>query len=78
MSEYLRFINTVILFPFGIKIILHSGFGNSEAQGPGAERVGRETWPRGLFPPYSFQWQMLLPGRISVFPTAIMYIGALR
>lgn len=43
MSESLRFINTVTLFPFGVKIIFYSGCGNSEAQGPGGDRTGGET-----------------------------------
>lgn len=43
MSESLRFINTETLFPFGVKIILYSGCGNSIAQGPSAGRDGGES-----------------------------------
>lgn len=78
MSEFLRFINTETLFPFGVKIILYSGYGNSIAQGLDAGRDGGESWPRGLLVLCNFQRQMFLPGRMSVFLATTIYIGELR
>lgn len=70
MSESLKFINTVTLFPFGVKIILHSGCGNREAQVTSGDREG-ERYGQQAFPCTAAS-----NGRF--FPAAIIHTRLLR